>query len=180
MLMFVTGNKHKFSEAERILKGHNIMITHNPIGYEEIRSDDCAAVASAGAKYCYGKVKKPLFVEDSGLFIDKLNGFPGAYSSWVNGKIGIKGILKLMEGEKDRRAAFKTVVAYADGKGIKTFVGVCKGSIAERAIGKGGFGYDPIFIPEGFSKTFSQNTALKGCVSHRRKALEKLAEYLKR
>lgn len=178
--MFVTGNKHKFSEAERILKAHNIMIKHNPIGYEEIRSDDCAEVAVAGAKCCYEKVKKPLFVEDSGLFINELNGFPGAYSGWAIGKLGINGILKLMEGNKDRCAEFRAVVAYADRKGIKTFVGTCKGGIAEKAAGKGGFGYDPIFVPDGFSKTFSQDAAVKERVSHRRKALEKLAEYLKR
>lgn len=180
MLLFVTSNKHKFSEAERILKGHNVIVEHCPVEYSEIKSDDCTAVAFAGAEYCYRKVKKPLFVEDSGLFINKLNGFPGAYSSWVNGKIGIEGILKLMKGEKDRRAAFKAAVAYADGKGIKTFVGMCKGRIAEKAAGEGGFGYDPIFMPKGSSKTFSQNPMLKERVSHRRKALEKLAEYLKR
>ncbi len=180
-ILFVTSNKHKFSEAERILKEYGISIARFPTRYPEVRAEECGAVASAAASELYRKLKQPLILEDAGLFVKALNGFPGAYSAWAHGKIGNRGILRLMKGAKGRRAEFHSVYAFATSGGLELFEGVCKGKIARAEAGKCGFGYDPIFVPdEGAGRTFASDPETKERVSHRRKALVKLAEYLKK
>jgi len=119
-----------------------------------------------------------VFIEDSGLFVEDLNGFPGVYSSYVFKTIGWGGILKLLEGSENRKAYFESVVGLKMGGEIKVFEGRVEGSIAMEARGDGGFGYDPVFIPRGSEETFAENPGLKNEVSHRRKALEKLDSYL--
>jgi XTP/dITP diphosphohydrolase len=178
-LTFVTSNDHKFREAERILKEFGVNIRHAKLSYPEIRSDDPAEIAADSARRLKGRIKPPFFVEDTGLFIDALNGFPGAYAAWVLKKLGVDGILRLMNGVADRKAAFRTAVALYDGKKLYIFTGEVNGSISAQARGMGGFGYDPIFVPEGFQKTFAELSPVeKDAVSHRRKALEKLAKHL--
>ncbi len=118
------------------------------------------------------------FIEDAGLFVDALSGFPGVYSAYVFKTLGNAGILKLLRGEENRRARFRSVVGLKLGGEVKLFTGEVLGSIAEEARGEAGFGYDPIFIPEGSTKTFAEDPELKQRVSHRRRALEKLAAYL--
>jgi len=180
-ILFVTSNPHKFSEAERILNEYGISIARFPTRYPEVRADECGAVASAAASELYRKLKQPLILEDAGLFIKALNGFPGAYSAWAQGKIGNRGVLNLMKGTAGRHAEFKSVYAFAKDGRIELFEGVCKGKIAHAEAGKYGFGYDPIFVPdEGTGKTFAQDPETKERVSHRRKALVKLAKYLKK
>ncbi len=178
-LLFVTTNPGKFSEAKKVLKGHGINIAHHPEGVEEVRAEDCATVARAAGICAYEKIGKPLFVEDSGLYISALGGFPGAYSAYVHKKIGNKGILKLLEG-KSREATFVSCIGYCDEKGPRVFCGECTGRIAEGEKGKAGFGYDPIFTPQGKTKTFAEDSKLKNTVSHRRISLEKFAEFLKK
>jgi len=176
-LYFITSNRHKFREAKSILKGCGIKIEPLNLKIEEIRSENCREVAEVAAGLAFAKLRRPLFVEDAGLFINALDGFPGALSSWVFGKIGNRGMLRLMEGKKDRHARFVSAVAYRDARIARSFTGECKGSIAEKAAGSGGFGYDQIFIPAGFSKTFSQDAGMKAEVSHRRRALENFARW---
>ncbi|MFH1285837.1 MAG: XTP/dITP diphosphatase [Candidatus Micrarchaeota archaeon] len=178
-VLFVTGNKHKFQEAERVLKLCGVSIEHRNTSYPEIRAENCEEIALNSAKELYEKLRKPLFVEDAGLFIEALNGFPGTYSAWVFKKLGIAGVLELMRGEKNRHAEFVSAVAYSDENGVKLFVGKCKGSIACEERGKGGFGFDPVFIPDGEKKTFAEEVELKKC-SHRTKAVAELGEWLKR
>ncbi len=177
-LLFITGNRHKFLEAESILKGCGVKIEHGSLSIPEERGEDCEAIAAAAARAAYRALKKPLFVEDSGLFIESLNGFPGAYSAWAFGKLGADGILKLMTGTVKRGAEFVTAIAYADEDGVRTFVGACKGTVAPMQRGSTGFAYDAIFVPEGQSKTFAEDPELKARVSHRRMALEKFAKWL--
>lgn len=178
MLTFVTSNPHKFREAERILKGFGVNIRHAKLSYPEIRGDDPSEIAADSARKLESKVKPPFFVEDTGLFVDGLSGFPGAYAAWVLRKIGLEGFLRLMRGVKGRNAAFKAAVALHDGKGVAVFEGEAKGRIAARETGNGGFGYDPIFVPQGSRKTFAQmKDDEKDALSHRRKALVKLARY---
>lgn len=181
-IFFVTSNQHKFSEAERILKAKGINIAHHPERVEEVRAEDCATVAREAAVCAYEKLKKPLFVEDSGLFIDALNGFPGVYSAFAFKRIGNEGLLKLMKGkeEKERSAKFVSCVAFAGEGKVKVFSGECLGSIAEEMKGKEGFGFDPVFIPERSGKTFAQDVELKEKVSHRKMALMKFAKWLKK
>ncbi len=176
-LLFITSNAHKFQEAREILKPYEIKLEHFNAVYPEIRADDVEEVAKEAAQSLFEKTGKPLMVEDSGLFIDSLNGFPGAYSAWIFGKIGNAGILKLLGEEKERRAYFKSCVAYADSKMQETFCGTVRGTISKREIGSGGFGYDPIFVPEGENRTFAENETLKNKISHRSNAFTDFAKW---
>lgn len=178
-ILFATSNKHKFSEASEILLNENIEIEHLPFEHQEIRSDNIEEVAIEAAKAAYKVAKKPIFVEDTGLFITALNDFPGTFSAWTIKKIGIDGILKLMEDVVRREAEFRTCIAYHDGEKIHTFIGTCKGNITYKPIGKMGFGYDPIFIPEGENETFAQNIGFKKKLSHRYRSLLKFSIFLK-
>lgn len=177
-LVFVTGNKGKFREAREFFAAEGIRIINKKLPIHEKRGT-LEEIAMDAAVQAYANIKAPLFVEDSGLFIDALNGFPGEFSAWVFKKIGNEGILKLMRNEKNRLAHFKSVIVYADKNGVKLFSGVCKGRIANRMRGRGGFGYDPIFIPEGKKFTFAEREDLKIVLSHRYNSLKKLLKYLK-
>jgi len=178
-LHFATSNENKFREAKEILAKNRIEVTHFPFSHNEIRSDSIKEIAEEAVNAAYVQVKEPVFVEDAGLFINALNGFPGTYSAWVQKKIGCTGILKLMEEIEDRSAEFRSAVSFTDGKKTHTFEGVCSGSIGDKPAGTSGFGYDPIFIPQGNSQTFAQNIELKNKLSHRYTSLLKLSEYLK-
>ncbi len=179
MLIFATSNRHKFEEAESVLKAFNINIKHANVSFPEIRAEECDKIAASTAEIAFKQLREHLIVEDSGLFIEALNGFPGTFSSWVFKKIGVKGLLKLLEGEKNRKAAFVSAVAFTDGKKTETFVGRADGKIAGEMLGENGFGFDPVFIPAGRTKTFAEDFNYKMKVSHRRKSLEKIAEWLK-
>ncbi len=176
-LIFVTGNKGKLKEAQEILKG--VRVVGKDAKAHEIQSGDLAEVAKDSCEKAYALLKQPLFLEDSGLFIEALNGFPGVYSHFANEKIGCNGILKLLEGISDRKAKFVCSLAYHDGNKISIFTGECKGTIAHEERGRDGFGFDPVFVPEGSTKTFAEDPACKNTVSHRRRALDKFAASLK-
>ncbi len=118
------------------------------------------------------------FIEDSGLFVEALNGFPGVYSAYVFRTLGYEGLLKLMEGEQNREAYFESVVGLRFRGEVKIFRGRVYGRIAEEPKGDKGFGYDPVFIPEGYSLTFAQSPEIKNRVSHRKRALEQMHAYL--
>jgi len=131
-------------------------------------------------KYAFAKVKQPLFVEDTGLFIDAFGGFPGPYTHFALDTLGRKGVLKLMENIENRKASFRTIIAYADKKGkVHTFEGKVEGTIAVEEAGNSGFGFDPIFIPVSREKTFAQDPRYKMAVSHRIRALRAFSRHLK-
>jgi XTP/dITP diphosphohydrolase len=127
-------------------------------------------------------VAENVFVEDAGIFINALSGFPGVYSRYVFDTIGNKGILKLLDGSENRSARFVAVIGYkpGDGGSIKLFKGEVRGFVSLFPKGESGFGYDPIFVPEGFKRTFGEDTIIKSQVSHRKRAAEGLMKYLKR
>ncbi len=117
-------------------------------------------------------------VDDTGFFVSALSDFPGSYAAYVLKTIGYQGILKLLEGFKNRSARFMTAVAFNDGATTKSFIGVMHGTISERPAGDSGFGYDPIFIPDGFSKTYAElSLTEKITISHRTRAFRKLLEW---
>lgn len=176
-LIFVTGNRGKLKEAQEILKGVRVM--GKDVKAHEIQSDDLALVAKDSCEKAYSLLKQPLFLEDSGLFVEALKGFPGVYSHFVNDKIGCSGVLKLLEGTGNRKARFVCSLAYHDGSKIRIFTGECKGTIADAERGRDGFGFDPIFVPEGSTRTFAEDIAYKNRVSHRRRALDAFAASLK-
>ncbi len=179
-IIFCTGNKNKFEEAKKIFEEYNVpaKLVRKNVKLCEIQSESLKEISRVKAISAFEKLHKPLFVEDAGLFIKVLNDFPGVYSSYVFKTIGCKGLLKLLRNERDRSAYFKAVVTFTDGKILKSFSGICKGSIAKNEKGNAGFGFDPIFIPAGYKQTFAENPELKNKLSHRKMAAEKLAKFL--
>jgi|Deesub1362B_J571_1020462.scaffolds.fasta_scaffold06927_3 XTP/dITP diphosphohydrolase len=179
-IFFATSNKNKYLEAKAILENFNIKVKWLKGKYPEIQAESLEEIAAFTAKWVAEKTKKKVFVEDAGLFIQTLNGFPGPYSSYVYQTIGNTGILKLLEGETKREAFFMSVIAYCkpSSKPI-TFTGKVHGTIAYEVRGDKGWGFDPIFIPkEGKGKTYAEmGPENKNKVSHRRKALEKFGTW---
>jgi XTP/dITP diphosphohydrolase len=177
-ILFATSNRHKFDEAALVLGRRNIRLMHFPFEHAEIRSDSLEEIAREAVTAAHGACGRPVFVEDSGLFIDALNGFPGTFSAWALGKIGVEGVLRLMSGARQRTACFEACIAFHDGRSVSAFHGVCPGSISLEARGDSGFGYDPIFVPEGRSQTFAENIELKNNLSHRYKSLLEFSKTL--
>jgi len=178
-LFFVTCNKGKFKEFKQILEP-KIKVEQLEIDYPELRSDDPQEIAKLAAKQLSDKLNKPIVVEDSGLFVKSLNGFPGTSSAYIHKRIGLKGIIKLMKGVKNRGAMYMSAVAYCEPKKPATgFLGTEKGKIAKKIKGKYGFGHDPIFIPEGSKKTYGEMKNYKEIKKFRRKAVLLLIKHLK-
>ena len=177
-LNFVTQNKHKVREFKAIL-GKDVEVEQIDIDYPELRSDDPEEIVKEAVKKLAEELKKPVIVEDSGLFINALNDFPGTSSAYIHKRIGLKGILKLMEGIQNRECIYKSAVGYCEpGKGPVSFLGEEKGEVAEEIIGSYGFGHDPIFIPESFKQTYGEMENVEDAKKFRRRAVEKLKEYL--
>lgn len=174
-MYFITGNRHKYEEMKRII---GPAVTMKTVEYPEIQAETLEEVAAYGIHYLKERIDGTFFIEDSGLFIDVLGGFPGVFSSYVFRTIGNEGILKLLQGVDERKARFMSVVGYYDGE-THLFTGICKGTIARKIRGKRGFGYDPIFIPEGVERSFAEmETEEKNRHSHRGKAARRLKQYL--
>lgn len=179
---FITGNAHKFHEARRILSKYNISTAMLNIEAVEIQDDDLKKIAKASALDAARRSGLPVFVEDAGLFINALNGFPGPYSSYVYRTIGTRGILKLMEKTNQRTASFRSTIVFCNPNGkikLSCFEGRVEGKITLEERGKQGFGFDPIFEPEAEKgKTFAQmTTEEKNKYSHRAQAAQKFAEW---
>lgn len=175
-ISFVTSNEGKYREVSEIAKEYNFDVEWIKMDYLEVQDETLEEIAEKSAEMLKEKIKKEFFLEDSGLFIDALKGFPGPYSSYVFKTIGNDGILKLMKGVKNRRAYFKAVIAYWDGKEISTFTGIVEGEIAEEIRGSHGFGFDPIFLYRG--RTFAEMGEEKNYISHRKRALDKFFGWL--
>jgi XTP/dITP diphosphohydrolase len=174
-MYLITGNRHKFDEMKKIIK-NEIKILARP--YPEIQTNTLEHVVKYGVEFLSEKIEGDFLIEDSGLFIESLNNFPGVFSSYVFKTIGNEGILKLVEGKKIKNASFVSVIAYYDSN-IKSFKGICKGIIAEKTRGDKGFGYDPIFIPNKSINTFAEmEITEKNKYSHRGKSTRMLKRYL--
>jgi len=171
-IVFVTGNKGKFIEIKEILEPFGFEVLQEKTDFPEIQADELEPIAKASAKSAADFFKIPVIVDDSGLFIEALNGFPGPYSRFVEDKLGNQKVLKLMKGETNRNAYFKTVIAYCEpNKEPEAYSGIVKGKIAHEERGNEGFGYDPIFEYEG--KTFGElGNDVKNKISHRRRAID--------
>lgn len=176
-LYFATSNKNKLREAKRIL---GIPIKQLKIDIVEPQLWDIEDIAVEKAKFAYAKAHKPLMIEDTGLYIKALKGFPASFNYWVQKSIGNAGLLKLMKGVKNRRAEAKAVVCFYDGKRLKNFVGSVKGKIAHSEKG-GGWGFDPIFISQGYSRTYGElGEEKKNEISHRARAFKKFKTWLQK
>ena len=137
------------------------------------------------AEYVFKHYGVPVFADDTGLEIKALNGEPGVYSARYAGperdnKLNMAKVLKGLESAEDRSAQFRTVITYIENGEPIQFEGIVEGTIATREMGDQGFGYDPIFVPSGFSQTFGELPAdVKNTISHRKRAFEKLINFLK-
>lgn len=181
-LIFVTTNLHKFEEASEIAARHGIKLEHRDTPYIEIQADELEDVIRPGVQQACALLKAPCFTEDAGLFVRALQGFPGLYSNFVFRTLGNKGILKLMAGESDRRAEFRSAVGYCEpGQKPEVFIGKVEGTITFEAKGTRGFGFDPIFSPrEGDGRTFAEmSMGEKNSFSHRARAIEAFFNWLK-
>lgn len=172
-LTFVSSNPNKYQETKAILESFGLRIEFLRHDLFEIQSDSLEIIASAKARDAFSEFARPVLVEDAGLFIDSLGGFPGPYSSYVLDTLGCKGILALTG--QDRAARFVSVVAYCDNDGVKSFGGQVRGTISESECGNG-WGYDPIFIPEGSEQTFAKTDA-KDEISHRHLSLQAFSRW---
>jgi XTP/dITP diphosphohydrolase len=179
-IWFATSNDHKFEEARFVLQALGIILQRLPSKGPELQSCDPSEVAVHAAAGAYRTSLKPLFVEDTGLFIESLRGFPGTRASFAFQTLGLEGILKLMDGISARGAEFVSAVAYCDGSSEpRAFVGRLKGRVALRPLGERGFGFDPIFVPTGERRTLAQITFAEKCaISHRANALRAFAGWL--
>ncbi len=174
----MTQNQHKLTELRPLFERFDVSFETTSLEKFEIRADDVEAVAHEAAITAYDALKRPVVLDDTGLFVDALNGFPGTYSAYVLKAIGNTGILRLMNNIDERTAKFVTAVGYADGDTIQTFVGVMPGNIARVPAGETGFGYDPIFVPQGETRTYAQlSLSEKVNISHRTKAFRKFLNW---
>ncbi len=187
-IVFATSNPNKIREVQPLLDGKIKIIGLKEIGcHEDIpeTQDTIEGNAIQKAAYVYENYGHDCFAEDTGLQIEALNGEPGVYSARYAGpqrdpEANMNLALQKLGQRTDRSAQFKTVVALiVDGK-VQTFEGVIKGQIGFEKKGEGGFGYDPLFTPEGYEQTFAQMPdSEKNKISHRAVAIKKLIDFLR-
>jgi len=175
-VIFATSNKHKVKEAKKVLRSYGLEVVPRPIKGIELQDEDVGVVAKFAARNIK-ESSKPFFVEDTGLYVESLKGFPGAFSAYVFRTIGNEGLLRLIG--KDRSAYFESAVAIRLCNYIKVFKGKLYGTISYTVRGNNGFGFDPVFIPDGERKTLGEMTLEEKCkISHRAKAMRAMAEWL--
>lgn len=187
-LVFATNNKHKLDEVRKITSHHPVEI----VCLAEINcfddipetADTLEGNALQKAHYIQEKFGLNCFADDTGLEVEALNNAPGVYSARYAGpghdsEANMKKLLHEMEGKENRKARFRTVIALVWNGKTYTFDGIVNGTITTTKRGENGFGYDPIFIPEGYEQTFAElGNDIKNQISHRAKAVEKLDEFL--
>jgi XTP/dITP diphosphohydrolase len=187
-IIFATNNANKAKEVNQILGDSFKVKTLHDIGYfDEIEETGNTFYQNAyiKAKQAFDFTGLPSFGDDSGLEVEFLDGAPGVYSARYagesrNSKANNDKLLKALEQAENRKALFVTVICYVDKTQTKYFEGFCKGQILKELRGENGFGYDPVFLPDGYDQTFAQMpVALKNSISHRAKAMEHLIDFLK-
>ena len=183
VVFFATGNLNKFNEARSILGKYGVAVGMLKLKGDEVQSESLQEIAEKSVKNAYEACHLPIFVEDAGLFIDALNGFPGPYAAYVYKTVHNRGVLKLMEEENNRKAIFQSFIAFCSKETPNPFCffGESKGEITQTQrieAGKSGFGFDPIFQPEGSTKTFAEmSIEEKNGYSHRANAIRRFAEW---
>ncbi|MFL2999282.1 MAG: RdgB/HAM1 family non-canonical purine NTP pyrophosphatase [Cytophagales bacterium] len=185
-ICFVTGNKNKLREVQNLLTNYKIVSLDDLNFSEDIAETENTIQGNAELKasFVYNKYNIDCFSDDTGLFIDSLDGLPGVKSARYagencNSEENINLVLKNLKNKSDRNASFKTAICLILNNTRYFFEGVINGKITEEKVGNGGFGYDPIFVPEGFDKTFSELTINeKNAISHRGIAVNKLVNFL--
>ena len=186
-LVIATHNKHKLDEIQKLLGDRIKLISLRDLGCNEDIPETGTTLkenAYQKAKYVWEKYKKNCFADDTGLMVEALDGAPGVYSARYAGERcsfddNIDLLLENMEGKTNRNASFETVVCLIEDGKEQYFEGRCEGCILTERYGKGGFGYDPIFMPNGYGESFAEiSMEEKNKISHRGKATAKLIKYL--
>ncbi len=176
-LCFITGNKNKLREAEQIL---GVKLSSVDLDLDEIQELDSDKIAEHKVKQAWELIKKPLFISDQSLYIHCLNDFPGPLIKWFWTKVTMEKICRIANFFDDHKIYTKTTLTYYDGTDMKHFYGIVQGTIPAEPRGTNGFAWDPIFIPEGYEKTFAEMAAEeKNAISMHKIALEKLSAFLK-
>ena len=177
-IVFVTSQGGKAKEAQGIF-GKGFLIEQLNVDLDEIQAIEGKDVVKHKAEEAFRIIKKPVIVEDTSLYFEAWRGLPGALVRWFLKTVGCGGICKMLNREKNRKAIAESAIAFCNGKTTKVVLGRAKGSVPQRPRGKFGFGWDPIFIPQGFKKTFAEMTVQeKNQISMRKIALEKLRKFL--
>ncbi len=186
-LVFATHNSHKLKEVREILQTDMTLMSLKDIKCLEKIPETANTLegnALLKAKHIYLKFGYNCFAEDTGLEVEILDGRPGIYSARYAGidqdaQKNIEKLLKDMQGKSNRKAQFRTVIALIEDGEVHYFEGIIKGEITEKPIGEGGFGYDPVFIPEGYKQSFAEiGNDIKNKISHRALAIQQLKNYL--
>lgn len=184
-IVFATNNAHKLEEVAVILGNSYEVLSLREIGcYDDIpeTADTFAGNALQKAQYVKEHYGYDCFADDSGLEVDILDGAPGIFSARYSGggsEANMDKLLHNLTGKSERGAQFRTVIALLIGEESRLFEGIVRGTIIEERRGEGGFGYDPIFVPEGYDQTFAElGSEIKNHISHRAKAVKQLVEYL--
>ncbi len=186
-LVFATNNQHKLKEVEEMVGNSIELLTLNDIDcHTDIpeTSNTLEGNASLKSHYIQEHFHINCFADDTGLEIEALNQAPGVYSARYageekNSEANMLKVLNELKGIKNRKARFRTVISLIINDKEYLFEGIVNGKIAEEKHGEAGFGYDPIFIPEGYTKTFAElGEDIKNKISHRAKAIEKLSNFL--
>ena len=184
-IVFATNNAHKLEEVAAILGDNYEVLSLREIGCNADipeTEETFAGNALQKAQYVKKHYGYDCFADDSGLEVDVLDGAPGVFSARYSGggsETNMDKLLHNLTGKSERGAQFRTVIALLVGEESHLFEGIVRGTIIEERRGEGGFGYDPIFVPEGYDLTFSElGSEVKNCISHRAKAVKQLAEYL--
>ncbi len=186
-ICFTTNNAHKLQEVEKILGDSIHLLSLSDIGFVgEIPEthETLEENSLEKAQFIFDQFKIPVFSEDSGLEVDALNGKPGVHTAHYSGtrdaKANMSQVLRELNETDSRKARFRAVMTYIDASAnVSQFEGIVDGTIANEMSGVDGFGYDPIFIPEGYGQTFAElSSEIKNTISHRKRALEKLIHFL--
>ena len=186
-IVFATNNQHKLEELRAILSGNYQVLSLADIGfYEDIpeTGETLAENASIKSQHIFNQFQIDCFSDDTGLEVDALDGRPGVYSARYAGENctyaqNVDKLLDELKGRENRKARFKTVISLIIDQTEYQFEGRVEGAITKEKYGDKGFGYDPVFLPDGFKQTFAEMPAeLKNKISHRGKAVAKLVEFL--
>ncbi len=178
----MTTNDGKFREISLEMARHGIELEHLKMPYPELQAESLESTIIPGLLWLTSKFDRPVMIDDSGLFVDALRGFPGVFSSHAFKTLGCEGMLRLLAGVEERDARFECCIGYMVAGG-EPFIakGVARGSISTEMRGSGGFGYDPIFVPEGRSETYAEMAVgEKNVISHRGIAIRKFVEEISR
>lgn len=178
MLKIITSNPGKVEEYRRSFSELGIGTEHVRLDYDEVQTSDLREVVVKGMEEIRRKGVSDFIIDDSGLFIDGLGGFPGVWSAYAQKTIGNKGILKLMDGMEDRNAEFRCCIGCDIGGRTVVVTGICRGMILLKETGDGGFGFDPVFSCDGVASFAEMSADDKNRMSHRGNAVRLLMKEL--